>query len=318
MATKTKGRVIQGEVLDEGGDPSSTALAIRPSMNIESLMARALEHNASVETVERLVELSERMRAKWAEQQFYVALAKFQAEVPTIGRTKGVKEKTGNSIRYYYAPYEEIVKTIAKLCEELGFSHTEDTSIEPMNKEETGTWGKNKGWLVCVCSIHHVDGFTKTSTFRVPIGSEFMTMQQEFGAASTFAKRYALLNGFGLATGGADTDGRMPGGDRPRGGQDHRFQTGGAGPQSKSERRATASPEEPDEPAGRPDGYDSIQKAKDDKSRITESSLKTLTSAVKRNKIPEGRFEAAFGFRLDEMDKRGLNQTVDWIQNGGK
>lgn len=282
------------------------------AINAEVLVTKALEHNASMETIERLVALQERMREQWARSQFFESLAAFQAEVPPIARSKAVKEKSGQGTRYHYAPYEDIVRTIGPYLDRHGFSHTEDTEMMPMSKEEAANWGKSKGWLIATCSVHHRGGHTKTSTFRVPIGSDFMTIQQEFGAASTFAKRYAILNALGLATGGEDTDGVMP---RPKGGgSDHRYRE----PTPKSERQPAPEVKQDDElkPSAASE-YPSIKAAASDAGRIQPSNLKTLQANMKRLKIGDDDFQRAFGFPLEQMDKHGLNELLDWMKKTG-
>jgi hypothetical protein len=266
-----------------GGGP----LSIRPAnMDLQTLMARALENNASVETIERLMALEDRLREQWARQQFFKDLASFQASVPPIERSKGVKEKTGGGVRYYYAPYEDIVRTIGPHLERYGFSHTEDTVMQPMSKDEQTAWTKSKGWLVATCEIHHRDGHSKTSTFRVPIGSEFMTIQQEFGSASTFAKRYALLNALGLSTVGEDTDGVAPKDDAPRGGggADHRYKS--PTPKPSSQRQEPAP--EPDPDPGKGDAtrkkFPGVRRAAEPQYRILASNLKTVEANMKRRR----------------------------------
>jgi ERF superfamily len=55
--------------------------------------------------------------------------------------------------------------------------------------------------------VRHINGHSETARFEVPIDKEaYMNSQQQYGSASTFSKRYAFCNAFGILTGDEDTD----------------------------------------------------------------------------------------------------------------
>lgn len=177
--------------------PEPNAVALSPrNDSIESLMALAVERGASVETLERLMAIRRELRTEAAKTAFDSAMAAFQAECPTIGKTKAVHSSAakGGGLRYKYAPLESIVEQVKALLEKNGFSHREDSIVEPE-------------WVTGSCKVTHRLGHSETSSFKVPIDREsYMAAPQRFAAALTFAKRYAFCAAFGILTGDEDTD----------------------------------------------------------------------------------------------------------------
>src|SRR6478609_2716536 len=116
----------------------------------ESLIAKAIESNVPVETMERLLAMRKELKAEWAKEQFDKAMAKFQAECPTIVKTKDVKTKAG-IVAYKYAPIESIVEQVKKPLQDNGFSYS--TSMELL---QTGVKMSVK--------ITHKDGHSETTS----------------------------------------------------------------------------------------------------------------------------------------------------------
>ena len=137
------------------------------------------------------------LQAEWAKRRFDEAMAAFQADCPIIEKTKKVdftSKRTGTRTFYSYAPLEGIIKQVKGLLAKHGFSYTIDTQ----NTETR---------IVSVIKVRHVDGHTETTRFEVPIDKDsYMNAQQQYGSASTFSKRYAFCNAFGILTGDEDND----------------------------------------------------------------------------------------------------------------
>lgn len=160
----------------------------------EALIAQGIEKGMPVETMERLLGMRRELKAEWAKEQYDIAMAAFQAECPTIKKTKSVKTK-GGTVAYKYAPIEVIVAQVKELLNKNGFSYT--TSMELL---DTG--------VKAVVTVKHINGHSETSPMQVPFGSktDIMSQSQVAAAAQTFAKRYAFCNAFGILTGDEDTD----------------------------------------------------------------------------------------------------------------
>lgn len=166
------------------------------NFNVESLMAKAIEHGLSPETMEKFLAMRQQLKAEWAKEQFTKAMASFQGECPTIVKTKGVNTKSG-ALAYKYAPIESIVEQVKPYLQKNGFSYS--TNMEVLS-----------AGVRVVCRVTHIDGHSENSEMEVPLGerTQIMSASQVTAAASTFAKRYAFCNAFGILTGDEDTDAR--------------------------------------------------------------------------------------------------------------
>jgi hypothetical protein len=192
MNTKTKTDETQGLVLMQG--------------QAESLIAKAIDKNVSVETMAKLLTMRKELQEEWAKRRFDEAMAEFQAKCPVIEKTRKVdfvSRRTGSRTTYSYAPLDEIVRQVKEALGEHGFSYTIETQ-----KSETG--------ILSSITVRHIDGHAETTSFEVPIDKEaYMNAQQQYGAASTFSKRYAFCNAFGILTGDEDTDADTASSDEP-------------------------------------------------------------------------------------------------------
>lgn len=162
--------------------------------SVEGLMRVAIERNASVETLERLMAIRRELKAEAAKEAFERSMAAFQAECPTIAKTKQVMNKTGNSVRYCYAPLEVIIEQVKAILQKHGFNYTLDAKVDG-------------NWVEAICQSTHSMGHSKNSSFKVPIDKDaYMAEAQKFASALTFCKRYAFCNAFGILTGDDDDD----------------------------------------------------------------------------------------------------------------
>jgi hypothetical protein len=164
------------------------------SVDPQALLARAIDQNLPIESMERLLAMRKEMKAEWARDQFFAALAGFQHECPTVTKDKKVLNKDKVSTRYTYAPLEDIVDHVKPFLQKWGFSWT----IKPKQMD---------GHVRASCYAHHKDGHEELTEFEVPLDPDaYMSNPQKAAAALTFARRYAFINAFGIVTKGEDTD----------------------------------------------------------------------------------------------------------------
>lgn len=165
--------------------------------SVESFISQAIAVNVPIETLERLLAMRDKVKAEQAKEAFVGAMAKFQARCPVISKVKVVKDKYGKE-RYRYAPLDSIVSQVKDALAKNGLSYDFDEV-------------KDDKFTAAVCTITHILGHSKQSTFKVEIGKEdYMTDTQKYGARMTFAKRYAFCNALGILTGDEDTDANEP------------------------------------------------------------------------------------------------------------
>jgi hypothetical protein len=168
----------------------------------ENMLMTALQSGMSIEVIEKLLTLKERMEKNEAEKAFREAMSKFQAECPVIPKKKKVLNKDGNSTRYKYAPTDDIIKIVAPIMTKYNLSFTVKTRME--TRDETPG-------IVAIARISHVFGHTEETEFWAPIDENtFMTKQQRYGSTRTFTARYALSDGLGIITGDEDNDTNDP------------------------------------------------------------------------------------------------------------
>ena len=183
----------------------SIGIAAVAAVDPQALLARAIDKNLPIENMERLLAMRREMKAEWAKEEFFKALAGFQHECPIITKEKKVRAKKKAdekeaSTKYVYAPIEDLVAGVKEFLEKWGFSYTFK------GKQENG-------FYTAICVAHHKAGHSEETQFTVPtFFPEYMNMSgpQMQGAACTYADRYAFKNAFGIVTKGEDTDAQAP------------------------------------------------------------------------------------------------------------
>jgi hypothetical protein len=164
----------------------------------QTLIQQGLESGASIEVMERMFNLQERWEKNQAKKVFDQAMSEAQAKLPEIKKTKKVFNKQGQEL-YAYAPIEQIVSQVKKVLSEFGLSYSIKTE---MTKNDTGQIVGVKSTVV----VKHSGGHSEEYEMEVPLGTatNIMSQSQVIAAASTFSKRYAFSNAFGIMT--ADQD----------------------------------------------------------------------------------------------------------------
>lgn len=171
-----------------------------PSFNqentIQMLITQVIEKNLSMDVLDRILAMREKLKAEFAKEQFDIAMAYFQGHCPVIEKIKGGgKTKDAKEPTYYYAPLDHIIHTVQPLLDETGLSYTFDT--------------KNEGArVVARCIVRHRSGHREETSVDLAksSGTQLMSPTQVEAANMTFARRYAFCNAFGIVTGGEDSD----------------------------------------------------------------------------------------------------------------
>jgi hypothetical protein len=288
-------------------------------MEIEGFMnlIREAAANPAVdpEKLDKLLSLRERVMDRSAEQQFHDAMHRAQERMKFVATDKKNPDK-GNR----YASFKALDREIRPIYSSEGFSVSYDTG---MGKVEYGPIPD--GSIRILMDIAHSAGHKIQKHVDIPVettgaqGTKMMTKIHATGSAMSYGKRYLLIFGFNLAVGEEDDDGNKAGGEKARGGDDHKYKNA----QSKSDRKAAKSEPKEGDPDWQPgdrgrqetrNKYPTIKRADKDADRVAPSSLKTMEGTLKRYKIPEKRFDNDFGFPLAEVDKRSLNEVLDWMK----
>lgn len=167
-------------------DPLPTVEVQQPQGGILGILQSAVAGRASIDTIERVAALYERMEARNAAADFNAAMAAFAGECPSIPKTS--KADLGTFV-ISFASLDQIATTIRPFMLKHGLSYTFDSSTKD-------------GILSAVCTVRHVGGHSQTATFACPTvaASKGMNKQQEVASALTYAKRHALIQALGLTT----------------------------------------------------------------------------------------------------------------------
>ncbi len=169
-------------------------LAVAQNNSVEGLIAQAITAGASIDTLERLLAMRDKWMKDKAREAFVVAVAAFQTECPVIKKTKNVLNKDGRTVRYSYAPLDSAIAQMKKPLQKNGLTYRWEAKTE-------------NGKITATAIITHTLGHQETSSFEVGVDVDgFMSGPQKNASALTFAKRYALFNVLGIATGDEDDD----------------------------------------------------------------------------------------------------------------
>lgn len=155
------------------------------------LLEMAIQSNADVEKLEKLMALQERWNEQQAKKSFLSAMANFQSKCPDI-----VKAKQGHN--YKYAPLSDIITQVRGLLADSGLSYRFEQSHD-------------NHVLSVTCIISHVDGHSeKTTMIGDPDTSGSKNAIQAVGSAVQYLMRYTFVGALGIATADEDMDGRVP------------------------------------------------------------------------------------------------------------
>jgi hypothetical protein len=174
----------------------STDIVVQPRTPLE-MVALAIEKNAPIDTIERLVALAEKMALREAEGEFNDAMNRVQAKMQPI-RTDCHNTQTNSR----YASYRALDNALRPIYSPEGFSISYNTEV--CDKPDT------------VRMLALVSRGQYTRTYRsadMPAdgkgakGGDVMTKTHASGAAMAYGMRYLLRMIFNIAIGEEDTDG---------------------------------------------------------------------------------------------------------------
>ena len=158
------------------------------AVRIGSLLSLAIEKGLSVEGLEKLVALHERVMDRSAAQEFAQAMAQFQEECPPIRKTTTatITTKSGGQYQYTYAELDEIARTVRPHLHKHGLSYSWDSACDDKMVSAT-------------CVVQHVNGHSRRAGFSAPVDTlAQMSGAQKYASALSFAKRQTLIQVLGV------------------------------------------------------------------------------------------------------------------------
>lgn len=202
--------------------PQRTAIV---STTPADLLRIAIEKDADLDKLERLMELQDRHEAKLAKRAFDAAFAAFKAEAVKI--IKGRKVTDGPLKNKRYAELHDVVNAVTPALSKHGLS-----SAWRLTRDE-------KDWMEVTCYLRHVDGHEESVSMGGPpdSGSAKNAIQAR-ASTKTYLERYTLKAITGLSEEDDDDDGA--GGQQPGGTQGDRGDAAGRSGESSSRRAPPA------------------------------------------------------------------------------
>jgi hypothetical protein len=166
----------------------------RQSTSVENMIMKAIEQNVPVETMERFLAMRKELKVEFAKEQFDLAMAGFQAELPEIKKLKEVVDNNGKLL-YKYAPLESIIGQVKGILAKHGLSYSVQTEV-----------GTDK--VKSIVIVKHTAGHSEQSEMETPLATKtgIMSQPQQIAATATFSKRYAFMNALGIMTGDEDNE----------------------------------------------------------------------------------------------------------------
>lgn len=188
------------DVTDVAATESHAAPAVVPqrtaivSTTPADLLRIAIEKDADLDKLERLMELQDRHEAKLAKRAFDAAFAAFKAEAVKI--IKGRKVTDGPLKNKSYAELHDIVNAVTPALSKHGLS-----SSWRLTKDE-------KDWMEVTCYLRHVDGHEESVSMGGPpdMGGAKNAIQAR-ASTKTYLERYTLKAITGLSEQDDDDDG---------------------------------------------------------------------------------------------------------------
>ncbi len=159
------------------------------------LLRIAIEQNADLDRLEKLMDLQDRWQAGQARMAFIEAMAEFKKDAPTIIKNKLV-EYSGTS--YMHAELSEVTDAIVPGLAKVGISH----AWKPEQLEH--------GIIRVTCTLTHKLGHSESVSLEsLKDDSGKKNNIQAIASALTYMERYTLLMVTGLSTKSqTDDDGR--------------------------------------------------------------------------------------------------------------
>lgn len=165
-------------------DQVATSSPITPMEMINT----ALSNGASMDSLEKLMDLQERWQANEAKKAFVKSMNAFRSEVPAIKKTR----KAHNSM---YAGLSDTIDIIRPYLVKNGLSHA---------------WSTNHpgGAIEVTCTVTHIDGHSESTTISAEADTGAGRNKiQAVGSTITYLQRYTLFSILGLASTDQDDDG---------------------------------------------------------------------------------------------------------------
>jgi hypothetical protein len=152
-------------------------------------MEIALNANADVDKLEKLMAMQERWDANNAKKLYFEALTNFQNKAPAIKKSK-------QAHNYKYAPLGDIIAQIKDALHACGLAYR----FEQVHGDH----------IEVICVVTHIGGHSERTAMKADADSSgSKNIIQAAGSTVTYLQRYTLIGALGISTADEDMDGRI-------------------------------------------------------------------------------------------------------------
>lgn len=186
-----------GELIERAEPRKSTAVTAQQD-TAARLIEVALQSNADIEKLERLLVLQQKWQAEQARMAFFDALSGFQSNLPPIKKMKKASFPTrnGGRMEYSYASLDDVAEAIRPLLAQYGLAYRFE------QKFDVG----GMVWVKCILS-HSAGHSEECSMPAFADDSGQKSAIQQVASTITYLRRYTLTGVLGIATTDQDLDG---------------------------------------------------------------------------------------------------------------
>jgi hypothetical protein len=180
--------------LEEVAAKPQTALSVQQASSPMNMMLQAMDRGASLEQVEKMMQLQERWEATEARKAYNAAFSAFKAEAVRIVKNR---EVTDGPLRgKAYAELHSVVDALTPALSKHGLS-----ASWKLTKDEPA-------WMEVTCYLRHVNGHEESVSMGGPpdAGGAKNAIQAR-ASTKSYLERYTLKAICGVAEGGDDDDG---------------------------------------------------------------------------------------------------------------
>lgn len=168
-----------------------------------AMLQSAVDRGASMEMVEKLMEMSERMEAAEARRAYNAAFSAFKTEAVEVLKNKRVNfTSSKGTTNYWHAELSDVVAAVAPALARHGLAHSWDVT-------------QTRDWIEVKCILRHALGHSESvSLGGPPDQSGNKNIVQSIASTITMLERQTLKAICGVSEKGDDTDGRTDPGDQ--------------------------------------------------------------------------------------------------------
>ena len=162
-----------------------------------AMMMAAMAQGASLEQIEKMMDLQERFERRESEKAYNAAFAAFKSEAVRILKARTVTD--GPLKGKSYAELHNVVDAVTPALSRHGLS-----ASWKLSRDE-------KDWLEVTCTLKHTSGHSETVSMGGPpdAGGAKNALQAR-ASTKSYLERYTLKAIWGVSEGGDDTDGNPP------------------------------------------------------------------------------------------------------------